>query len=209
MKQSLLLCMFSLAIAPSVVMAEDLFASGHEEPGQFYAGYSLLNSEAECNYDNVACESIGWKLSGGYKFNDNIAIEGGYYDLFSNDALINSSELSSQNGYLASLIEQDVIAPASQYKSVVNGSGIGLSAIGSYSIDGATSLSGKVGIMAWEAEGSTNGTTTAVMDGTDILTGVGFGYKLNDNWQLRGEYEHVGGDLEANLYSAGATLSTL
>lgn len=187
MKQSLLLCMFSLAIAPSVVMAEDLFASGHEEPGQFYAGYSLLKSEAECSYNTVDCDSTGWKVAGGYKFTDNIAVEGGYYDMFSNDG----------------------INAATGDKTVVNGSGIALSTIGSYSVDGATSLSGKVGFMAWEAEGNVDGSTTAVMDGTDILTGVGVGYKLNDNWQLRGEYEHVGGDLEANLYSAGATLSTL
>lgn len=187
MKQSILWCLFGLALAPSLVLAEDLFATSQEEPGQFYGAFSLLKSEAECSYQGVACDSTGWKLLGGYKFNDNIAVESGYYDLFSNDG-INASTGA---------------------KSVVNGSGLALSTVGSYSIDGVSSLSGKVGIMAWDVEASTDGSTKALMNGTDILLGAGAGYKLNDNWQVRGEYEHVGGDLEANVYSAGVTLSTL
>lgn len=186
MKQPILLCLFACALVSSPVMAEDLFATTQEEPGEFYGAFSLLKSEAECSYQGVACDSTGWKLLGGYKFTDNLAVEGGYYDLFSNDGI-----------------------SATGAKSVANGSGIAMSTVGSYSIDGKSSLSGKVGIMAWEAEGSTDGVTKSVMNGTDVLLGAGAGYKLNDNWQVRGEYEHVGGDLEANIYSAGVTLSTL
>ncbi|EIJ33072.1 outer membrane beta-barrel protein [Thiothrix nivea] len=182
----LLPCLFSLILLPTAVLAEDIFMTD-EEPGQFYAAYSLMKSEAECSYQGAACDSTGWKLLGGYKFNDNLAVEGGYYDIFSNDSL------NSTTGA----------------KSVVNGSGLAVSAIGSLPINPVASVSGKVGIMAWEAEGSTNGVTTSMIDGTDVLTGIGLGYKLNGNWQLRGEYEHVGGDLEANMYSAGATFSTL
>ncbi|MEB4593022.1 outer membrane beta-barrel protein [Candidatus Thiothrix sp. Deng01] len=187
MKRSLLLGLFSLAMAPHIVLAEDLFASDQEEPGQFYAGYSLLKSEAGCNFQGVECDSSGWKLLGGYKFNDNIAVEGGYYNIFNNDGT------DATTGK----------------EAVVKGTGIAMSTIGSYSINDTTSLTGKVGLMAWRAEADLAGTRTSAMDGTDVLSGVGVGYKLNDNWQVRGEYEHVGGDLDANMYSAGATLSTL
>lgn len=186
-RSSLLCCLFSLIIAPSVVLAEDLFAAEESAPGQFYAGFSLLKSEAECSYESVACDSTGYKIATGYKFNENLAIEGGYYDLFSNDGT----------------------NPATLAKSSVNGSGLALATVGSYSVDGKSSLSGKVGIMAWEAEGNTDGALVDTMSGTDVLLGVGAGYQLNDHWQLRGEYEHVGGDLEANIYSVGTTLSTL
>lgn len=64
---------------------------------------------------------------------------------------------------------------------------------------------GKAGFMAWEASNATSGGTA---DGTDVLLGAGATYKIDDNWGIRGEYEHVGGDLKANMYSLGATFST-
>ncbi len=187
MKQTLLLCCFGACVASSSVFANDIFAQQTEEPGKFYAGFSLLKSEANCSYDGVACDSTGYKLGTGYKFNDQFAVEGGYYDLFSNGGT----------------------SPTTLKKSAVNASGLALSTIGTYSADGISSLSGRVGFMAWDAEGNTDGVLVKGMSGTDILLGVGGGYKLNDQWQVRGEYEHVGGDLEANVYSVGTTLSTL
>jgi len=187
MKLAYFMCLISFSIAPAVTVAEDIFAPTETTPGQFYAGFSLLKSDAECNYQGVACDSGGYKLATGYKFNDNFAVEGGYYDLFSNDG--NSTTTGG--------------------KSTVNGSGLALSTVGSYPIDNKKSLSGRVGFMAWDVEANESGIPVAGMNGTDILLGVGGGYKLNDHWQLRGEYEHVGGDLETNVYSVGTTLSTL
>ncbi len=126
-------------------------------------------------------------MATGYKFNKNIAVEGAYYDLFSNDGT----------------------NPTTSAKSAVNGSGLALAGVGSYPLNAKSEVTGKAGIMAWDAEGSTSGTLVDAMNGTDILLGVGAGYKLNDHWQLKGEYEHVGGDLEANIYSLGTSLSTL
>ena len=187
MKFSYLIYLISLSLIPAGAIAKDLFAPAETMPGQFYAGFSLLKSDAECNYQDVACDSGGYKLATGYKFNDNFAVEGGYYDLFSNDG---TNAITSE-------------------KSSVNGSGLALSTIGSYTIDNKKSLSGRVGFMAWDVEANKAGMPVAGMNGTDILLGVGGGYKLNDHWQLRGEYEHVGGDLETNIYSIGTTLSTL
>ncbi|UJS22913.1 outer membrane beta-barrel protein [Thiothrix winogradskyi] len=190
MKLSYLIGLISLSVAPSITFANDIFSATEADsgmPGQFYAGFSLLKSDAECNYEGVACDSTGYKIATGYKFNDNFAVEGGYYDLFTND------------GTNATTGE----------KSTVNGSGLALSTIGTYSIDGKSSLSGKVGFMAWDAEANKAGVPVVGMSGTDILLGVGAGYRLNDHWQLRGEYEQIGGDLEAKVYSLGTTLSTL
>jgi hypothetical protein len=187
MKHSFFICLLGMMVAPTIALAEDLFAAENTEPGQFYAGFSLLKSEADCSYEGVACDSTGYKMSTGYKFNDNLAVEGGYYDLFSNDGT----------------------SPTTLKKSAVNASGLALAAVGSYSADGKSSMSGKAGFMAWSAEGNTDGVLVDKMSGTDVLLGVGAGYKLNDQWQLRGDYEHVGGDLEANIYSVGTTLSTL
>lgn len=182
-----LACLISLGFSPVVNSANDLLSPLDTKPGQFYAGISLLKSDGECQYQGVTCDSSGYKLATGYKFNDNFAIEGGYYDLFSNDG----------------------VNPITAEKSTVNGTGLVLSTVGSYHIDNTKSISGRVGFMAWDVEANKAGTPVASMDGTDILLGVGGGYRLNDHWQLRGEYEHVGGDLETHIYSLGTTLSTL
>lgn len=173
-----------LAISPAS-LADGLLTGTQENQGKFYAGASLLNTDASCNYKGVDCEGIGWKAAAGYKFNDNWAVEGGYYNLFSNDGT------------------------AEGKKAATNGTSIALSTIGFYNVNPKASVSGKVGLFAWRTEGSTAGVTDANMSGTNMLLGIGGGYKLNGNWQLRGEYEAVGGDLDANIYSLGATLSTL
>ena len=79
----------------------------------------------------------------------------------------------------------------------------GISAAGLYSMPVADNLEafGKAGLMAWDSDGTASG--------TDFLLGAGATYKMDENWGVRGEYEHVGGDLKANMYSVGAVFSTL
>lgn len=188
MKKLCLSGLLALTLTSPALMAEDwVLAQEEDQPGNMYANVSLLYSDADCNYANVDCEGFGWKLQGGYKFSDHIAVEGGYYKLFSNEDTDSTTTL----------------------KSTVNASGLAMSGVGSYAIDDKISLFGKVGLMAWEAEANTNGIVVDTMDGTDILLGVGGAYKLSDNWGIRGELEHVGGDLEVTAYSLGATMSTL
>lgn len=184
--QSTVLCyVIGFILLPTTVFANDVFVD-QEDPGKFYAGFSVLKSDASCSHEGVDCEGAGWKGAVGYQFNKHIALEGGYYDLFSNEG-----------------------KAADGSKVVTSATGLAVSTISSYPINPKTTLSGRVGILAWEAEGDTAGKTTAMMSGTNALLGVGASYKLNEHWQLKGEYENVGGDLETSIYSAGATLSTL
>jgi opacity protein-like surface antigen len=77
--------------------------------------------------------------------------------------------------------------------------GIGASAVYSMPVADKIEAFGKGGAMMWEGGSS---------DGTDLLLGAGASYKMDDNWALRGEYEHVGGELKAGMYSVGATFSS-
>ena len=60
---------------------------------------------------------------------------------------------------------------------------------------------GKAGMIAWDSDGTDSG--------TDFLLGAGATYKMDENWGVRGEYERIGGDIKANMYSVGAVFSTL
>lgn len=174
------------ALSSSTVFAEGLFDTSGEGAGTFYAGVSAGKAEADCSGTTINCDSTGWKLFGGYKVTPNIAVEGGYY------SLVNAKE--------------DV---APNTTAEVTASGLGLAGVASYPVGDNFEVFGKAGAMKWEAEGKLTGFATQKDEGTDILLGAGATYKINENFGIRGEYENVGGDLDANMYSIGATFSSL
>ncbi len=188
LKKSIWLAITGLLCLSSAVMAEDLFNLDKPSDDQFYGGFSLSTSDTDrCSYHGVDCKGNGWKLFGGYKFTPNVGVEGGYYRLFRRDG-------TSGNDYVT-----------------LNATGMALSAVGSMPLNSQTEVFGKAGFMTWDLNGKlTNGVDSGQVNsgGTDVLLGVGAGYKLTENWGIRGEYEHVGGDLKAGIYSVGTTFST-
>ncbi|MBU0656324.1 MAG: outer membrane beta-barrel protein [Gammaproteobacteria bacterium] len=170
------------ALSTSSAFAEGLFDTSGEGAGTFYAGVSAGQAEVDC--DN--CDSTGWKLFGGYKVTPNIAVEGGYY------SLVNAEE---------------TVAPG--VDAEVTASGLGLAGVASLPVADDLELFGKAGVMRWDAERKVTGFPTDKADGTDLLLGAGATYMVGDNWGIRGEYENVGGDLDASMYSVGATFSSL
>ena len=139
------------------------------------------------------------------------SIEGGYYNLADIDEENVNYDVNG-DGYENKLGLKDIKA-----------SGIALTGLASYPIADNLEVFGKAGIMKWEAEStideiddydaedyvSDKSDLTQEVDGTDILLGVGASYQFTENLGIRGEYEYVGGDLEANIYSIGATFSSL
>lgn len=185
MKKQILIVLVA-AISSSTVFAEGLFNTSGKESGTIYGGASAGKADAECSDTSIDCKSTGWKLFGGYKLSPNLAVEGGYYSL-------GTAKEEVQPGTTAE----------------VSASGVGMTGVASYPVADEVDMFAKGGIMMWEAEGKVTGFPTQKEDGTDLLLGVGAAYKLDNNWGIRGEYEHVGGDLKANMYSIGATFSSL
>ena len=185
MKKIFLCSLASLLCLASAVKAEDLFAEKSSPLHPIYGGFSINHTNVDyCAYTGVKCEGDGWKFFGGYEITPTIAVEGGYYRFFNNRA-------TSGN---------DVVT--------VNGTGMALAGVGSMPVAHNTDLFAKAGFMAWEANAKSNNSKVAATDGTDVLLGVGGKYKLNPNWDIRGELEHVGGDLKSNTYSVGTAFSS-
>ena len=166
--------------------ANDDFLATPDKPGsdKFYGGTSMGYGSSNCSYSGIDCSGVGVKVFGGYKFNDNVAIEGGYHQLFSAEETLGSTTVQ------------------------VEGSGLSLNALGIYPVSPQLDVFGKVGLMAWEETAKTNQTTNGILSGSDLLLGAGADYKLNENWGIRGEYEHVGGLMKSHSYTMGATYST-
>lgn len=105
------------------------------------------------------------------------------------------------------------LAVEAAYHSILKNKGLdvtGMSASGLYNVPVANNIKafGKAGFIAWESvDGCDNSSSCG--DDTDFLLGAGATYKFSENWGVRGEYEHIGGDADADMYSIGAVLSTM
>lgn len=183
MKKTLFMATLAL-FASSTATAESLFGStsnSADGSGTMYGGVSLGKS----SFDGDETVS-NWKAYGGYQFTPEMSVEAGYHKIGEvKDVLANGDDLSIT----------------------------GLSAAGLYTMPIADNLKafGKAGIMAWDSNAARvrDDGSKVPFDGTDLLLGAGATYKLDENWGIRGEYEHVGGDLDANMYSVGAVFSTM
>lgn len=104
------------------------------------------------------------------------------------------------------------IAAEAAYHRILNTQNVkatGMSASGLYNVPVADNLKafGKVGAIAWRSNDPSD--SVDYNRGTDFLLGAGATYKIGDNWGIRGEYENIGGDVDADMYSVGAVFSTM
>lgn len=186
--------------------------------GTMYGGASVGQATTACMLKNTEdCSSTGFKVYGGYRVTEMIAVEGGYYNLGSAEDKRTGSKVS--NGYTFT-------DPSAEGEA----SGFGITGVVSLPVADNFEVFGKAGVMKWSSEGTlsaditdnANGQTcpkctvgTVEKDGTSPLIGVGAGYKFNDNWGVRGEYEHFNRkdaedkDEGVSILSVGATFSTL
>lgn len=144
--------------------------------------------------------SAGFKLFGGYKFNKNFAVEGGYFNL-------------GRFGYTA-----HTAGPGS-VTGRIKLQGVNLDAVGILPITEKFSALGRVGLAFMQTKdtftGTGNGAAIAASNpepkknATSVKVGLGVQYDLTDSLGLRGEWEHfrindaVGNRGNVDMFSVG------
>lgn len=187
MKQKLLA--LAIALSTSSVWAGGITTGLGLSDGNgagFYAGASVIGLTGDvkdaCDEADIDCQ--GWKLYGGYKFNKNFGIEGGYYQLIDAEDDVSNLKLS----------------------------GLGIAATAAMPLGDKAEVFGKLGALSTEAEVTYNSPKNGIdssKKSTDLLVGIGAGYKFTQNLGIRGEYEHVTDDEGSmGLISGGVTFST-
>ncbi|HEX7043747.1 MAG TPA: outer membrane beta-barrel protein [Burkholderiales bacterium] len=152
-------------LAAPLLLGASLAAPGLAWAQQGFVGLGVGSSSLVDENDampgaNVDDSDTGWKVFGGYSFNELLAVEVGYVDFGEFSAATGSWEAT----------------------------GINVSALGTWPLGSEFSLLGKVGANRWDAErrlGATSGDDT----GTDILYGVGLQYDFTDQIGGRFEWE--------------------
>ncbi len=178
------------------------------DDGSIYLGGSLGQASYRCTMTDDDCKNDGWKLFGGYKFTDNMAIEAGYYNLGKEEGDYDTTNYGKLH-------------------SSAEATGVGVTGVYSQPVAENLEVFGKLGAMFWNVEGEVSRTVNDVKrsvkdeeDGTSVLFGLGASYQFNDNWGMRGEWERYtaeyknvkkGEDSEEDIdiLSAGVTFSTL
>ncbi|MBK8453894.1 MAG: outer membrane beta-barrel protein [Thiofilum sp.] len=147
---------------------------------------------------DATCTDTSWKAYAGYQATEKIAAELSYHNF-------GHYEFWGGTGTSKALWDSDP-------------TGLSASAKVSTGLFDKVDVFGRVGFLAWNApteitpqySGSSSSSSSEPMDnsGTDLILGVGADYKLGDNLTVRGEYEKVGGDMNAHTFSVGANYKT-
>jgi opacity protein-like surface antigen len=228
MKKSILsTILFAACSSSSVFAGSSLFGDAPDAnsnaAGAMYGGASLgKSSDGGCDASNILVDNVNtlagsnligkrdcsnsnaWKVFGGYKVAPNLAVEGSYVNF--GKATDNSTVP----------VIPGVNTEPNPVSVTTKATGFGASGVASAPVTDEISLFGKMGVMSWKKESKTtvwNNAKTASMNqtvdssGVDLSLGAGADYKINDNWGVRGEYEHLNG-LDSNMYSVGATYTT-
>ncbi|MDH3314343.1 MAG: outer membrane beta-barrel protein [Gammaproteobacteria bacterium] len=145
--------------------------------GAGFTSIDLCGDPALAGATSCDDDDVGFKVFGGFKFNQYFGAEIGYADLG----------------------EVSVSGPGGTATAEVDG--FQFAAVGSYPIE-QFSLLGKVGFFAWDGEISTP-IGSFDDDGTDFMFGLGGAFHFTPQFSVRGEWERfdVDGD-DVDMFSA-------
>ncbi len=167
-----------LSLGAQPVLAKDTGAFVGASVGQTtYDICDELNALGATSCDD---KDTGYKVFGGYKFNPNFFLEGGYVDF---------GELKAT-------------APGGSASATADA--LFFSAAGAIPLGDRASFYGKVGLFFWDGTISATGSPDFSDDGNDILFGIGGSFDLTSQFGLRAEWERydLDGD-DVDMLSVG------
>jgi OmpA-OmpF porin, OOP family len=178
------------ALALTAAMA----AQADVQPG-FYAGASigttkLTDDGLESSAFDVDDSDTGFKIFGGYSFNNNFAVELSYFDL----------------GEVSGVLDDPFFGDIAFDVGV---SGFNASVVGRLPVAETFSLFGKLGFASYDLEAHATvsgfGSGSDSSSESDLTYGVGAALSVGPQWELRAEYEAINvDDGDANMISVGA-----
>jgi OOP family OmpA-OmpF porin len=158
-------------------------AQADTQPG-FYAGAGFGTTKIgddEFDGSGIDDSDTGFKIFGGYNFNENFAIEAGYFDF---------GEASGDFG-------GDSFS--------IGVSGLSASAVGRLPVSDMFSLFGKLGFASYDVDVSFNiagfGSGSASDSDSDMIYGVGGALSFGKSFEARLEYEALNVDGDASMIS--------
>ncbi len=171
---ALLMASLLLPALPAAAQSTPFYIGG----GAGLSSIDLCGDPALAGATSCDDEDTGFKIFGGYNFNQNFGVELGWVDL---------GEISVSGPGGTATAEAD---------------GFQAAAVGILPINPQFSIFGKLGVYMWDAEVNAPG-ISASDDGTDLMFGVGGAFHFTPQLSIRAEWERFEVDDEdADLISA-------
>lgn len=181
--------------AAAVLVLSGLVAASQASAQGFYIGGSVGQSKMDngnaipdlITSGTVDGKDTGYKIFGGYQFNQNFGVDLAYVDL-------------GKASYSGTFLGIPVTG------GTVKTSGLNISAVGTLPLNSGFALFGKVGFFTWESKASdvTGGVSfSGKEDGTDVSFGVGASYNFTKNFGVRAEWERFKAVGDIDLLSIG------
>ena len=173
---SLLICAATMIFSAAMAAADG------------FVGGSVGSASVDDPQGGVNDSDSGFKLFGGYRFNEYFAVEGFYAGLGEPESTPSGVPVSTElTGYGAQLVA-------------------------SLPVGDQFAVFGKVGFYSWEEDFSVFGIDATSDDGTDPTYGIGATFKVSDRVSIRGEWEFYDiedafGEIDADLLSIGFEVS--
>ena len=182
-------------IAAALLALGGLVAASQTAAQGFYIGGSVGKSDFDDDNaipDLITSGSVdgsdtGFKIFGGYQFNQHFGVELAWVDL-------------GKAGYSGTFSGLPVTG------GTVETSGLNLSAVGILPLGSGFALFGKAGFFAWESKAKdvTGGLPfSGKEDGTDLSLGIGASYDFTKNFGIRAEWERFKAVGDIDLLSVG------
>jgi OmpA-OmpF porin, OOP family len=180
---------FGMSALAALAFAMATAAHADTQPG-FYAGAGFGITKIEddgFDGNDVDDSDTGFKIFGGYSFNQNFAVEVSYFDL----------------GETSGTLDDPFFGP---FDFTAGISGLNASAVGVLPVSETVSLFGKLGVASYKIDADVNFSGLASGSGseseTDMTYGIGGALRFAEGWEARVEFEAInvdGGD--ANMIS--------
>ena len=163
----------ALMAASGIVVSSASFAQGKPAADTgFYIGAAVGQSTTDCGTSGASCddEDTAYKIFGGYKFNRNLAVEGGYTPLGESTASVGSANIKSE------ATAWDLVG------------------VGSIPLGNNFSIFGKLGVYSGELEVSSNiAGVSGKKTTTDLTYGAGVQFDFARNLGVRAEWQRYQG----------------
>jgi OOP family OmpA-OmpF porin len=152
----------------------------------FYLGGSIGSSSLSDDFDgfDVDADSISFRLTAGWQFNDFFSLEGGYH---------NFGEF-----------EQSFDVAGEPVDVRLKADGFTLGATGSYPLGQKFALFGRAGAFFWDGDADINNVSQARPEDTNLYYGGGAKFAISDRFSLLGDWTRYElEDTESDVISLG------
>ncbi len=153
-----------------------------------YVGASIGSAGVDDPQGGVDDSDTGFKLFGGYRFNENWAVEGFYADFGAPESTTFGIPASTEI------------------------TGIGAQIVGAFPVSDQIELFVNLGFISWEEDFSVLGIVAGSDDGEDLTYGIGVTFNVSEQVSIRGGWEFYDiadafGDIDVDLLSVGVEFS--